>query len=194
MSRTPDEFDAELPPEMAGGLRELFGRAPAVPASLDRTILDAARGRFAARRRNRMMIRWATGLATAAAACVAIALMLNPGRHQPPLAQKPPLKGDLDASGKVDMVDALLLARRIASADRPDPAWDVNGDGKVDAADADAVARSAVALQPTGQAAAPRLPSFDELGIGNPARHASHPRDRSVALDHGHRPTPEGRP
>jgi len=195
MSRAPDELDAELPPEMARGLRQLFGRAPAVPASLDRSILDAARDRFAARRRNRMTIRWAAGLTTAAAACVAVALMLTPDRRQPQLAQTPALKGDLDASGKVDMVDALLLARRIASTDHPNPAWDVNGDRKIDAADADAVARSAVALNPTGQAAAPRLPSFDDLAVGNrPAPPIPPTHDRSVALDHAHRLTPEGRP
>lgn len=46
---------------------------------------------------------------------------------------------DLDGSGRVDIVDAYLLATGLK-------AGDVNGDGRVDAADVEALAREAVSL------------------------------------------------
>ena len=64
------------------------------------------------------------------------------------------LKGDVNADGSLDIIDAYLLARLvqrrtdgIATAATPSPAWDRNGDGAIDHADAGAIALQAVAIR-----------------------------------------------
>ena len=59
------------------------------------------------------------------------------------------MREDLDHSGRVDILDAFALARRLASPGQIDLQWDMNGDGVVDERDVDVVARAAVRL-PTG--------------------------------------------
>src|SRR5690606_14297959 len=120
MPLSPDESEFDLPAGATDALRQAYRRPPAVPASLDGAVLGAVRQKFAARRRMRLMVRWGAGLATAAAACVAIALFINTPADRTQLAgpqARPPLNGDLDGSGRVDMTDALLLAKRAASGD-----------------------------------------------------------------------------
>lgn len=60
------------------------------------------------------------------------------------------LRADLDGSGRVDILDAFLVARSIAAgagaSGALNPAWDVTGDGAVDRRDVDAVAAAAVSL------------------------------------------------
>src|SRR5690606_29518660 len=59
---------------------------------------------------------------------------------------------DIDGSGRVNMVDAFVLARAIAAEEArgdgstPSALWDVTGDGVVDSGDVDAVAMRAVRL------------------------------------------------
>jgi hypothetical protein len=53
------------------------------------------------------------------------------------------LKADLDGNGRVDILDAFYLARRVGKPS-PQPTWDINGDGKIDQADIDAIAAQAV--------------------------------------------------
>ncbi len=58
------------------------------------------------------------------------------------------LRADLDHSGQVDVLDAFLLARKLA-AGTAGPEFDLNGDGRVDQRDVDFAANQAVRL-PTG--------------------------------------------
>jgi hypothetical protein len=58
------------------------------------------------------------------------------------------LRADLDHSGQVDVLDAFLLARKLA-AGTTGPEFDLNGDGVVDQRDVDLAANQAVRL-PTG--------------------------------------------
>ncbi|MBI1372921.1 MAG: hypothetical protein GC159_09195 [Phycisphaera sp.] len=92
--------------------------------------------------------RWALpwGLAAAAALAVAATVSITLIRTDAPRAAADPR--DIDANGRVDILDAFALARRL---EQPlggvDPARvDVNGDGAVDAADVDAIAAAAVKL------------------------------------------------
>ena len=57
----------------------------------------------------------------------------------------PPLPGDVDRSGRVDVVDAYVLAMALRDGKRPD--HDVNGDGVVDDRDVDEIARLSVSLE-----------------------------------------------
>ena len=61
-------------------------------------------------------------------------------------ALRPSVPGDVDRSGRVDIVDAYALAVRIRSG-QLDAAYDLNGDGKVDDQDVEEVARRSVALR-----------------------------------------------
>jgi hypothetical protein len=58
------------------------------------------------------------------------------------------LRADLDHSGQVDVLDAFLLARKLA-AGTAGPEFDLNGDGVVDRRDVDLAANQAVRL-PSG--------------------------------------------
>ena len=84
------------------------------------------------------------GSAIAAAAVVAFVL-LRPTlpRSVPSVATGP---GDINGDGRIDMLDAYLLARHIKDGDQLDPRWDMNGDGVVDQRDVDAIAAIAVSL------------------------------------------------
>ena len=159
MSQQSDEFD--LPPRLGDALRDAYTHRVQVPRQLDDSVLGAARDKFARRRRDRLMIRWGTGMAAGLAAAIALAVTLHRPAGTP---EKAFVRGDLDADGGVTMVDALALARHVAANDRLDPKWDANADGRVDQRDVDAVASAAVSLKPSGLARRP-LPSLRELGI-----------------------------
>ena len=64
---------------------------------------------------------------------------------------------DINRDGRVDILDAFALARKIESGERLDQRWDINGDGRIDRADANAIAARAVSL---GQLAAANLRRF----------------------------------
>jgi hypothetical protein len=159
MSHSSDEFD--LPPRLADAVRDAYTHRVAIPRRLDDALLATARAKFERRRRTRLMIRWGTGLAAGLAAAITLALVLHRPSHSPAQTLA---KGDLNADGRVTMVDALVLARRIAAKDPVDPAWDTNADGRVDQQDVDALAAAAVNLKQSGLAHR-SLPKLHELGL-----------------------------
>ena len=92
------------------------------------------------------MTRW-IGAAAAAAAVVALAVRVahSPGPTGSPRPQLARL-ADVNHDGRVDILDAYLVARRIADKQPLDPAWDINGDGVVDQKDVDLIANMAVSV------------------------------------------------
>jgi hypothetical protein len=141
-----DPHQAEESPSagVQGALRSLYGRAPGIPAAVDDTILARAQRELAARRRFR---RWATGLKAGAGLAAAAALALAAWLWTPHAGSEGgnlAAREDMDGDGRVDIVDALHLARSIASGGAS--AGDMNGDGRVDHADVDAIAARAVRL------------------------------------------------
>jgi len=143
-----------------GRLAEGIGRAAepkiAIPAHVDAAVRARARGACVrARRRRTARYAWPAGVAAAAAVLVA-AIWWLPSHMEPRVALReaaaPDLvsttavAGDVDGSGRVDIVDAFILARHVEQSERLDPAWDMDGDGHVDKRDVDAVAGLAVAL------------------------------------------------
>jgi hypothetical protein len=93
--------------------------------------------------------------------------------------KKQAVKGDVDGSGRVDIVDAMILARHLKAGDATEAAWDANGDAKVDQRDVDAVAAAAVSLKQTGVALR-GLPTMDDLGLARVPK-AIEPAPRDVA-------------
>ncbi|HEY7118685.1 MAG TPA: dockerin type I domain-containing protein [Tepidisphaeraceae bacterium] len=155
------EEQLDLPPALVDALRAAYGRRPEIPSGVDDAILSAARDQFARRRRMRMAIRWGAAAATGLAAVLALVVFL----HRPLHPSRPIARGDINADGQLNMVDALALARRLAAHDRLDSKWDINGDGVIDQKDVDAIANASVSLKQTGLARA-RLPGLNDLGIG----------------------------
>jgi hypothetical protein len=142
----PDEPAA--PAGLADALRAAYGRGPGVPAEVDQAILDRARRQFAARARFRpwlIGIRLGAGLAAAAGLALAAWLIL-PRTAAPSTRTALALRGDADGDGRVDIVDALRVARSIGHTSTVAPAWDANADGRLDQRDVDAIASTAVRL------------------------------------------------
>lgn len=118
--------DLEAPPELTDDLRALFGASPPVPALVDERILAEARRTMAAQRRRRFLLRAAS--IGAAAACIVAMVWLSglPGRsaRQMTEAPAPPpgvlraAPGDVNGDGKVDILDALTLAKRLEAGPR----------------------------------------------------------------------------
>ncbi len=133
-SRSDDDAE-QLPPALLGELRSLYDVTPRVPAAIDDAVVAGARLRM---RRHARRWRWFP----VAAAVVLVAVVLAPA-----LIPRRELSGDLTRDGRVDIVDALALARRVESGEPLDRRWDVSGDGAVDRRDVDAIAARAVSLE-----------------------------------------------
>jgi hypothetical protein len=136
--------EIEAPPALAKDLAALDGPRVFVPPEVDAAIRDAAGRRL----RRRRWLRPAGALAAAAAVALVVSVYLpslNRARMQPgsPVAV---VREDVDASGRVDILDAFALARTLETGAVADPRWDVNGDGLVDHGDVDAIAAAAVSV------------------------------------------------
>ena len=160
MSGHPEQSEPKLdaPPRLAAALRSLHLKAPAVPQAVDGKILSAARVHLRSTCRSSIVTRGSapevrvvsfprvySGLAVAAALALGLGLafLFRPERGIAPTV----VREDIDHSGRVDILDAFALARRLkigaASAGAED---DVNGDGVFDQRDIDRVAARAVKL------------------------------------------------
>jgi negative regulator of sigma E activity len=123
---------------------------PTVPPALDRAILQDARAGFARRRRFWLLAR-AAGATAAAAAAAVVVIVLYLNRKDAvvrPVAgtQQVAPRGDLDGNGRVDVLDAYLLAKKVEQRAAVGTGEDVNGDGVLDQRDVDRVAEIAVRL------------------------------------------------
>jgi len=106
--------------------------------------------------RKRLLVRWA--VPPSAAAAVIMWAVFNPFvtpdvEHLPLFEAVGPLATrqladhrDIDGNGRVDILDALALARNIKDNRVAEQPWDFNGDGAIDRQDVDTVAQSAVSL------------------------------------------------
>ena len=151
---TPDAAAPDHLPDLARDLARLGDPRIEVPQSVDDAVLAAARAALSRRRRGgRTALRLAAW--TAAAAGLALTVWLGgvltrtPVTREPAMSAANAVRGDLDGSGGVDILDAFTLARRLESGGdgtSPRVAGDFNGDGLVDRADVDAIAMAAVRL------------------------------------------------
>ena len=141
------DFDPNQFAALKAALRDVSGPGPSVPRELDEAILSVARRSFAARRR-----RWAiaqrigAGVAAAAVITIAVRVFVPTFRSPAPSVPRPQLAqaADINRDGRVDILDAFIVARHISRGEALDPAWDINGDGVVDQKDVDLIAHLAV--------------------------------------------------
>jgi hypothetical protein len=135
---------------------------------VDRAIAEAARRHFAHCPRRIRLPRW--GIPAAAAAAAIIVVALCSWRHEPAgnrsatqserstyrtVAHRQTddaaiaaidVRADIDRNGRVDILDALTMARHMEAGHPTTNLWDVDGDGFVNSNDIDAVAYEAVRL------------------------------------------------
>jgi hypothetical protein len=139
MTDKKEKFDNNFNPHIPDGLKKdlnaLFKSRISIPAEVDRAVLDRASVFLLQRhqRRNRIF-RWAGSVAAAAAIIIFVCIFIN---HTA-------IEGDIDRNGRVNILDAFVLARQIESADSPNKNWDMNGDGLVNQSDVDTIALVAV--------------------------------------------------
>ena len=145
MAIEPRDSDQQVPSSrLRDELRRLYS-ADASTTALDRRIQAVSRAHFA-RVGKLTLIRRLTPFAAAAAIVFAMMWMEPPSRPRPGIAQLAVSREDIDGNGRIDILDAFTLARRLDTAAALQPEWDVTGDGRVDAADVDAIAMAAVRL------------------------------------------------
>ena len=140
--------EPQAPQRLIDDLAALYGAEVPVPPHVDEAIAARARQRFVGLRRSRLVLRLVeVGAAAAAILLVFWLVDFGPQPQQPgPATARAADKHDLDGNGRVNILDAFVLARHVESAAVPRSEWDLNGDGLVDRQDVDAVAMAAVTL------------------------------------------------
>ena len=133
----------EAPERLVTALKRLPAETPFIPATLDEAILRSARRQLSPEPRKPAawfgLLKW--GLA-AAAACALFLLV----QHFHTATEF--VRGDINHDGKVDILDAFALARKLNTPEAADIGHlDLNGDGKVDERDVKEAAAEAVNLQ-----------------------------------------------
>jgi hypothetical protein len=132
--------DDTLPPEIAARLRHDAERtAVLVPPVVDEAVLSRARERFTEIRRRHSRARKVWWM-SAAAGLVALSFLASSLINAPRFD-----RADVDQSGRVDILDAFALARRIQQGTAG--GFDLNRDGVVDKLDVDLIAAQAVRLR-----------------------------------------------
>ena len=84
-------------------------------------------------------MRWMAAAAAVLVAVLGLWIVTRPG-------PAPVVAGDVDRSGRLDIIDAYALALRLKSGEPVDAGWDLNGDGRVDEDDVDEIGRRSVAV------------------------------------------------
>jgi len=141
-----DESESVLPDAFRSAMRSRYGPAADVPAEIDRAILADARRHLLTNapivKRRRFSAWKLTALASTMAAAAVLFLALSPNSVDGP---RETIAQDLDGNGRVDILDAFVMAREIRSG-RGQSIHDVNGDGQLDQTDIDELAQRAVML------------------------------------------------
>jgi hypothetical protein len=156
--------DLEAPASLVTAMRGLQKERVFVPPTVDEALLRAARQQLSARRR-RGGPRWSVFPWAAAAVIVLGAGLVTVALRRTPAQSS--AREDINRDGRVDILDAFALVRKIESKDARDRRWDINGDGRIDRADVEAIAARAVSL--AGAKSEPKRSAGFPSG-GGPAR------------------------
>jgi hypothetical protein len=131
------------PAKLVEALRGLQAAKVSVPMEVDEAVLAAARCHLQKTAPARVIPfpRWLAAAAAVVAAVGLLFLLSKPGRPVPAVARE-----DVDRNGRVDMLDAFALARKLQAGAIVDLMLDLNGDGRIDQRDVDSIAAHAVKL------------------------------------------------
>lgn len=151
-SENQNSDELELPPALRDKLKAAHG-APPVPPERSALLLASAKASYAIRLRRRRILRWSALIGSAAAIIILSMLLLLPNH---PSNQRLAQAGDVNHDGRVDILDAYVVAKAISTGGKLDPAWDVNHDGVVDQKDVDWIAAAAVNVTGNPSGASPQ--------------------------------------
>jgi len=171
MSDRDRESGDEKLDALANALRGAYRRRVDVPPEVDEAMRARMHLPFARIRRRRLL--W-LAVPAAAAATLVVAFYLGsatdrstagrapdaPARqvslHVPPAdaappnpvidASRPALVEDVNGDGRVDIRDALVLARKLRAGGPLEGGWDLSGDGVIDRVDVERIARLVVSV------------------------------------------------
>jgi hypothetical protein len=170
----------EAPPRLITALRQLPREPVFVPPTLDEALMKAARQHLGREKKKGInwfrSLPWS--VATAGLATVILLAyphakekILGPGRSTISRSTKSvqgesepgesgvqwqshglaDVREDLNGDGKVDILDAFMLAKKLQGAPSSDPRLDINGDGVIDRRDIETIAAHAVSLEKKGR-------------------------------------------
>jgi len=168
-----DDKELEAPPRLVAAFKQLPKTPIFIPPTLDEALIKAARQHLAAPEKKRTLWSRLRPWTAAAAGFAAVILVAYP--HAKELlgfgqSRKAVRRGwenvhtgiqiqshglayareDLNRDGKVDILDAFMLAKKLQALHVSDPNLDINRDGIVDRRDAEAIAAHAVSLEKRG--------------------------------------------
>ncbi len=153
--------------EDSNRIEELFRRARPdsceIRESADNAVLEHIKVRSREIRRARKIVRifprreWAAVAVMGVLVCaVSLSIFFRP-ESPDDTASKDNLPAsysmvskDIDGNGRVDIIDAYIMHRKLASGSSIPQNLDLNGDGKTDQADMKAIVNSAVSLESRG--------------------------------------------
>ncbi len=146
-----EQFEPIIPDRLAADLRHLTNIETNAPEVFEDELLSLARHRLGRSNRLRIHARRAAPLAAAAglALTVGVGLWAINGQRPTPgpmIDRAAQIAMDIDGNGRIDILDAFVIARAIESGSLLSSTWDVTADGVVDLRDVDAVAAAAVSL------------------------------------------------
>ena len=142
-----DKDDLQAPPGLVAALRESCKERIFVPPAVDAKVISRAREHLQAARPDRTKwptLQWAAALAVLGLIAVTLTSVLS--NRSADIA-----RADFNGDGKVDVLDALALARRADAGGQMPIKWDLNSDGVVNRQDANAILTEVVALNKAGR-------------------------------------------
>ena len=141
-----DESESALPDAFRSAMKSRYRPVADVPSEIDRAILADARRHLSTGisplKRRRFSAWKVAALASTMATAAVLFLALSPNSVDGPQES---VAQDLDGNGRVDILDAFVMAREIRSG-RGQSTHDVNGDGQLDQTDINEIAQRAVML------------------------------------------------
>lgn len=153
-----DESRLNIPDKLREDIKCIYKSTATVPPEVDRAVTGQSRLHFAKPQFSRTKqkgIRWSVVWKVAAAAAVIIFafsldLTLKQKIQEESITYRMAISEDanfdIDNNGRVDILDAFTLARRIESENYNEKQFDINNDGFVNHDDIDEVAMAAVRL------------------------------------------------
>ncbi len=143
-----DREELKMPEKLQADMKRMFDLQTPIPPEIDRAIMDRAHQQLVLKRKKHHVLRWS--VAAAVAAVVIFAFILDTPFIKSPTKQISSAfvasSADIDQNGRINILDAFQLARKIESTDRLYAQWDMNHDGLVNREDIDCVAMVAVSL------------------------------------------------
>jgi hypothetical protein len=141
LTRHLESDEPEAPDALLRALRSAQTEPLFIPPTLDEAILREAHLRLTRRpRRGLNWFRFAPWLAAASVTIIAVSFIHL--SHKPRFARE-----DLNRDGRIDIIDAFILAKQIKSGAPLKSTLDINGDGIVNGRDSETIAAQAVTLQ-----------------------------------------------